>query len=186
MDLLAFDNQSVRITLKNGEVFDGAATYDSDEYCMHILGVGEQALEIDNWVFYESDIESVVPLEGEPRLWLGRPMHRMKLWHEPYAMVESGQKTIELRLYDEKRMRIKIGDVIRFEDTEDNTEVLFAQVEKLHVFRNFAELYRALPLTECGYTEESAKTASPHDMDAYYSEREQQRYGAVGIRISLL
>jgi len=36
--------------------------------------------------------------------------HEMKLYPEPFQMIADGRKTIELRLYDEKRKKIKAGD----------------------------------------------------------------------------
>ena len=50
----------------------------------------------------------------------------------------------------------------------------------------FDELYAALPLENCGYTAEEAKTASPRDMDRYSSPEEQQTWGVVGIELSPL
>lgn len=35
--------------------------------------------------------------------------HRMNLHKAPFEMIRSGAKTIELRLYDEKRKKIKAG-----------------------------------------------------------------------------
>ena len=40
--------------------------------------------------------------------------HIMNLNDTPYNMIKSGRKTIELRLYDEKRRMISIGDEIEF------------------------------------------------------------------------
>ena len=37
-------------------------------------------------------------------------------------MIRDGKKTIELRLYDEKRKMISIGDSITFVNTEDSKE----------------------------------------------------------------
>ena len=79
---------------------------------------------------------------------------------------------------------MQAGDIIRFESTADETDVLFVLVEGLRFFRSFDELYRVLPLTRCGYTEEEAKTASPRDMDRYYSPEEQKKWGVVGIELS--
>jgi ASC-1-like (ASCH) protein len=56
----------------------------------------------------------------------------------------------------------------------------------MRFFASFDELYATLPLNKCGYTEEEAKTASPRDMDAYYSPQEQAKWGVVGIEVSLL
>ena len=44
----------------------------------------------------------------------------------------------------------------------------------------------SLSLLECGYTEADIETASPDDMNVYYSKDNQQKYGVVGIRIALL
>ncbi len=109
--------------------------------------------------------------------------HEMRLDPEPFRMIKSGQKTIELRLYDEKRRRIAVGDTIAFTETETG-EKLCVAVTALHVFPSFDELYRALPLTQCGYTEAELETASPDDMLAYYTLEQQKRYGVVGIGIA--
>lgn len=38
--------------------------------------------------------------------------HQMKLKLQPFNMIRSSQKTFELRLYDEKRQKLQIGDEI--------------------------------------------------------------------------
>ena len=38
---------------------------------------------------------------------------------------------------------------------------------------------------KCGYTKEDIDTASPDDMDKYYTKEEQEKYGVVGIEIAL-
>ena len=111
--------------------------------------------------------------------------HTMKLRQGPFSMIKSGKKTIELRLYDEKRQQISVGDVIRFVNTQDEKDVLVAEVMQLHIFKSFAELYQNLPLLKCGYTEEDVDKALPGDMENYYSKEEQSRYGVVGIKIAL-
>jgi ASC-1-like (ASCH) protein len=108
--------------------------------------------------------------------------HEMRLNPEPFRMIKSGQKTIELRLYDEKRRKIAVGDTIAFTETETG-ERMRVTVTDLSVFPTFSELYRALPLTQCGYTEAELKTASPDDMLAYYSPERQRQYGVIGIGI---
>ena len=186
MILSDFDGKPVRIILQNGETFDGTCQFDCDEYCLHEFGREEDALEIDGWLFYANEIAAVTERTEPPRFWMGKPMHRMRLDPEPFSMVECGRKTIELRLYDDKRKAIRIGDVIRFTNTADEEEILFCRVDRLHVFRSFADLYKALPLTACGYTAETAKTATPEDMRAYYTEEQEQRCGVVGICITVL
>ena len=111
--------------------------------------------------------------------------HTMKLQPAPFEKIRAGRKTIELRLYDEKRQRIAIGDTICFVNTENGSESLTATVKDLYIFDSFETLYNTLPLTECGYTEEELTGASHQDMELYYSKEEQSRYGVVGIKIAL-
>lgn len=112
--------------------------------------------------------------------------HEMRLRPAPFEKIRAGRKTIELRLYDEKRQQITVGDTIRFVNTDEPAEVLETVVEKIFLFDSFAELYSHLPLTACGYAEDELETASPADMEAYYSKEEQSRFGVVGIQITLM
>ena len=112
--------------------------------------------------------------------------HVMRLTPVPMKKIRSGVKTIELRLFDEKRRAVSVGDRITFVNTENAADTLTVKVENLYVFASFDELYQNLPLLSCGYTEDEVDTASPRDMDAYYSKEKQAQYGVVGIEISVL
>jgi ASC-1-like (ASCH) protein len=109
----------------------------------------------------------------------------MKLNPAPFEMIKSGQKTIELRLFDEKRQQIKVGDEIIFTNTVTG-ETLETSVVNLHRFDSFEELYKSLPLLQCGYTSENVGKATPADMEQYYSVEEQKEYGVLGIQIRVL
>ncbi|MBQ5398417.1 MAG: DUF3850 domain-containing protein [Ruminococcus sp.] len=111
--------------------------------------------------------------------------HKMNLNPEPFEMIRSGQKTIELRLNDEKRQIIKVGDRIEFTQTKTG-EKLIAEVIALHKFDSFAELYQKLPLLKCGYTKAAKDTAKPEDMDLYYTPKQQNKYGVLGIEIKVI
>jgi ASC-1-like (ASCH) protein len=113
-----------------------------------------------------------------------KALHEMKLQPSPFEKIKRGEKTIELRLYDEKRQQIKVGDRIVFTNT-DSGKSLWVTVVKLHRFDSFAQLYEALPLLQCGYTVEDVDKAHPSDMEAYYSVEEQKKYGVVGIEIQV-
>ena len=110
----------------------------------------------------------------------------MKLHASPFEMISSGEKTIELRLYDEKRRQISVGDTIRFSDINDASKTLLTKVKELFVFDSFEALYKALPLTECGYTDETVRTASPEDMREYYTPEQEKKYGVLGIKVELI
>lgn len=109
-------------------------------------------------------------------------IHRMNLRPQPFAMIASGNKTIELRLYDEKRQQIKVGDQILFSCTDSSGEIL-VNVKNLFPFANFEALYDALPLDQCGYLPHELSEASPQDMLQYYSAEDESKYGVIGIEI---
>ena len=109
----------------------------------------------------------------------------MNLQNAPFEMIRSGRKTIELRLYDEKRKLISVGDEIKFVHAAEPALSLCCRVTALHRFDSFQDLYASLPLLKCGYTENDILTASPNDMAIYYSKEEQKKYGVIGIEIEL-
>ena len=112
--------------------------------------------------------------------------HTLNLHPQPFALIADGRKTIELRLYDEKRSQIQVGDTLVFVHTEDESKTLTTKVTALYRFPDFAALYAALPLDKCGYLPEEMATASPADMNVYYSAERQAQYGVVGIEIALI
>lgn len=112
--------------------------------------------------------------------------HIMRLNPYPFAMIENREKTIELRLNDEKRRKLNRKDLITFVNTEDSIKTITAEVIDIYKYKSFKELYADLPLLKCGYTKEDVKTASPEDMLAYYSAKQQEKYGVLGIEIKVI
>ena len=47
--------------------------------------------------------------------------HSMKLNPAPFGLIKAGKKTVEMRLFDEKRQRIKAGDIIEFTNTRSGS-----------------------------------------------------------------
>ncbi len=110
-------------------------------------------------------------------------VHKMKLQGGPFQAIKSKNKDIEMRLFDEKRQKIKVGDIIEFENAETG-ERLQAKVIELHIFDSFHSLYKAFDKKRLGYLE--GEKASPNDMEKYYPVCEISKYGVVGIEIKLL
>ena len=110
-------------------------------------------------------------------------LHTMHLNAEPFRKIADGSKTIELRLYDERRRQLQTGHTIEFLGESGSLLVL---VTALHVFSDFAELYSELDMTKCGYSAKQAISASPDDMLCFYSRAQQRKWGVVGIEFRLL
>ncbi len=110
-------------------------------------------------------------------------LHQMKLQPNPFRKIKSGSKTIELRLNDEKRQQVQVGDFIEFTMLDDTAQKLTVRVTAVHHFNSFAELYAALPKEKLGYTPD--ETPDPDHMDAYYPREKQEEYGVLGIELRL-
>lgn len=107
-------------------------------------------------------------------------MHNMKLHEEPFIKIKSGDKTIEMRLFDEKRIEIKINDIIEF--TNINTdEKIKCKVTNLYRYNSFEELYKHFDKISLGYDESDAP--SYNDMEKYYPKEKQEKYGVLAIEI---
>ena len=107
-------------------------------------------------------------------------MHEMKLANKPFMEILNGTKKIELRLFDEKRRKLKIGDFISFTNLETK-EVIITKIMDLKVFDNFEELYKNYDKKDLGYKED--EKVNYHHMEKYYSIEEQKKNKVVAIEI---
>ena len=62
-------------------------------------------------------------------------IHKMNLQPKYFNFVKNGTKRIELRLYDEKRQTIQLGDIIEFSNSENDS--LEAEVVGLLRYQTF-------------------------------------------------
>lgn len=113
-------------------------------------------------------------------------IHYMSLQPVPFEKIKNGTKTVEMRLNDEKRRLIKIGDTIEFTNAADSRFVVRCIVTGLFPFDSFEDLYRSLPLTDCGYSVSEIHSAKPEDMELYYPKDKQKKYGVLGIGIKVI
>lgn len=107
----------------------------------------------------------------------------MNLAPAPFGSVSSGKKTIEMRLYDEKRAKVKIGDEIEFENTVTH-QTIRCIVINLTRYKDFYELYSKNDKIAIGYN--ANETADAGDMYAFYSPEQIKKYGALAIEIKVI
>ena len=105
-------------------------------------------------------------------------LHKMKLNPSPFERIKNGTKTIEFRLFDEKRQQIKIGDQIEFSKLPDLQEKLLVDVTELYREETFENLFKKLYSDE----EVTRKTKAMHEI---YSPEKEQQYGILGIKIKI-
>ena len=61
-------------------------------------------------------------------------IHIMKLNPSPFKKMASGRKTVELRLFDDKRRKIDICDRVIFTNLEDPEQKIAVKVISLHLY----------------------------------------------------
>ena len=108
--------------------------------------------------------------------------HYMSLSKAAYAQIKSGEKTVELRLFDEKRQGVNVGDDIYFSLADDASQLIKTTVLALHKFSNFNDLFFADMLEKSGfggYTKEEAVAC----MRTYYTLEQEEKHGVLGIEI---
>ena len=106
-------------------------------------------------------------------------LHKMKLNESPFERIKNGTKTIEFRLYDEKRQQIKIGDQIEFSKLTDLQEKLLVDVIDLFREDTFEKLFKKL------YTNEEEINRKTKSMEQYYPYEKDKEYGVLGIKIKI-
>ena len=106
-------------------------------------------------------------------------LHKMKLNENPFERIKNGTKTIEFRLFDEKRQKIKVGDQIEFSKLPNLQEKLLVDVVELYREDTFKDLFRKL------YTDEEKIKRKTKAMYEIYSSEKEQKYGVLGIKIKI-
>lgn len=107
-------------------------------------------------------------------------LHKMKLNESPFERMKNGTKTVEFRLYDEKRKQVQVGDQIEFSKLPDTQEKLLVDVIGLYKDDTFENLFRKL------YTDEKEIERKTKSMYNFYSPEKEKQYGVLGIKISLV
>lgn len=110
-------------------------------------------------------------------------LHDMKLNAGPFEQIKNGIKTIEVRLNDQKRRRVKPGDTIRFSKLPACSETLLVRVTERLEYPTFAELYASAEPEQFGG--ENAGQLLRETYAIYTPEREKE-CGVLGLRIELL
>lgn len=64
MKLNKYDNKCVKIITYDDEEFEGICIHNSNEYDEHEFGRNEESLQIENMLFYKSDIREIYSLEN--------------------------------------------------------------------------------------------------------------------------
>ena len=99
-----------------------------------------------------------------------------------FDFIKNGTKRIELRLYDEKRRQIRLGDTIEF--TKSESEKFEAKVVGLLRYRTFSELFEDFDVSVLA-DESMTKQELLDVLSEFYTLEKQIEFGVIGIRLKL-
>ena len=111
--------------------------------------------------------------------------HEMKLQPEYYNFILNGTKRIEIRLFDEKRQQIKIGDTIKFLKEPELKESFNARVIGLLRYNSFDDMFKDFDISILS-DKSMIKEGLLGVLEQFYTKEKQKRYGVLGIRIELI
>jgi ASC-1-like (ASCH) protein/uncharacterized LabA/DUF88 family protein len=105
-------------------------------------------------------------------------IHIMKLSKTSFDKIKNLQKTIEVRLFDDKRKLLKIGDEIEFTLTSDSSQKIKVKILELAVRDSFERLFSMFEMDMFGFLNQE----DVRDVYNYYTRVEEKNYGVIGIR----
>lgn len=111
-------------------------------------------------------------------------VHSMNLLTPYFNLIKQGKKKYELRLNDEKRQAVKVGDTICFNSPEG--EQIVVRVKNKFIYQDFEELFEDLGTTDSGFTESLNPNEAAQTMLEIYSQERINQYGALAIEIELI
>ena len=129
-----------------------------------------------NWIYKWRHLERLEKVKEENML------HKMKLQGDPFERIKNGTKTVEFRLYDEKRQTIQIGDEIEFSRLPELQEKLLVKVIDLYREDSFEKLFKKVFVGE----DEEKIIEKAKSMNRFYTPEQEKEYGVVGIKIEVI
>lgn len=109
----------------------------------------------------------------------------MRLLKTHFEKIASGEKTVEMRLMDEKRQKIRVGDRIVFSCEEEPMRTLAVEVVGVLAFADFCELSAHFGARAVGFDGKSADEVGAY-MRTIYGDDALVRYGAAAIEVRLI
>lgn len=102
------------------------------------------------------------------------------LHSDVFEIVKNGIKDVEVRVNDEKRRKLNVGDSLVFLKRPLEDEMIRVKVKSLEYYDNFKELVNHYDMKRI-YLEGYTKEMYLNEMERFYTKDEQKKYGVVAI-----
>ena len=111
-------------------------------------------------------------------------IHEMKLNDNAFNNIKSGVKKFELRLYDDKRKNINLGDTIIFHNLNNLSDTISVNVLALLRYPTFADFFKDINYRLCG-TENSLDEIIER-VHTFYTIEQEKKHGILAIKVELI
>ena len=112
-------------------------------------------------------------------------MYMMKLDASFFDKMKARQKVYEVRLYDEKRKSILVGDKIIFKRRPELIDGIVVRVVEIRRFESFEQMAKTMSLASVGFDGKTADEAVSY-YRTIYSVEDEQKYGVVAFKVELI
>ncbi|MCS1350827.1 ASCH domain-containing protein [Mechercharimyces sp. CAU 1602] len=112
-------------------------------------------------------------------------IHQMGLYGEYFNSIKEGKKKVEVRLNDEKRRKIKVGDTIEFIKVPEQDETMQVEVIDLNIYATFQAMYEDIPFQELDCEDWTIQEMVDGTYEIYSPEQEKE-CGTLAITIKYL
>lgn len=113
-------------------------------------------------------------------------MFVMKLKSEPFEQIKAKEKIWEIRLNDDKRRKVHVGDVILFKKMPDLLEGIVTRVVDKKFFKSFREMAQVLSLKDVGFKADANMDTVEEFYHTFYSAQDEQECGVVAFKLELV
>lgn len=110
----------------------------------------------------------------------------MKLRELPFEQIREKTKIWEVRLNDEKRKNIMVGDSILFRKLPDLFDGIVCRVVDIKHFNSFREMASVLSLKSLGFEDGSTADTCEEVYHTYYTPEEEKEYGVVAFKLEVV
>lgn len=111
--------------------------------------------------------------------------HIMHLLNSVYDSTLNGTKKVEIRLLDDKRKKIKVGDTIQFINNFNPDKSFNVKVTKLRSFKDLNEVMNRYSL-KIIYKDDSSYEEFIDVYNSIYTLEEQDKYSVLAIEFKLI
>lgn len=147
---------------------DLARKNDIEDYVTNICG--DSAIELPKLIdSLKSDLDKCA-------------IRSMKLNQPYFDLIKEGKKRFELRLNDDKRQKINIGDSICFSESTGIQKMLTV-VKNKYTYADFETLFGELGTVQTGFGKILDINLAAKSMGEFYSESDIKKYGVVAIEV---